>query len=472
MRDAWAGPPVEVVAETRGARHGRERDARAAAPRASGGSTGSSVVCAASHAPRVRLLLPGYFARHGIAARVRPFWRPFPPLRVWWELRALRWLPAFRRRLADDAEPLRIPHETVRSLRDMIRAAQRSHRRRSSARGGGLRLAPPASAHRRRIHRCSVGSARGSTSTTPACTGRPSRSPTGSPGAGCDGLDRDGERPLAPSTSSSRAPLGRVVDALHDAWDPRRRVVPARARRPGDRPAAGACDARRSARRPARRSTASRSTSSRSARRTSSAARRGCSRSLRTLRREAGAVPVAAIVYPPRALERHAGWWPGFPWAAIAAQVDAVVPMLYTGGGLQAATTRPTATWRARSASLRDARWARACRVHAAGGVANRMTRRGARGVRRRRAGRRRASSRLEPLRLGDEHPRRLVGARAARAGRVAPSRLAVPEALPGALDERPRTPVASSRPGGCRRAAPISVHRAAGGHERPRPHR
>ena len=46
-------------------------------------------------------------------------------------------------------------------------------------------------------------------------------------------------------------------------------------------------------------------------------------------------MPVAAITYPPRAFERHLSWWPGFPWAEIAAQVDAVVPMLYTGGGFK-----------------------------------------------------------------------------------------------------------------------------------------
>src|SRR4249920_1393104 len=50
---------------------------------------------------------------------------------------------------------------------------------------------------------------------------------------------------------------------------------------------------------------------------------------------EAGSTPVAAITYPPRAFERHLTWWPGFPWSQIAAQVDAFVPMLYTGGGFK-----------------------------------------------------------------------------------------------------------------------------------------
>ncbi len=93
---------------------------------------------------------------------------------------------------------------------------------------------------------------------------------------------------------------------------------------------------------------------------------------LRTLRAEAGAVPVAAIVYPPRALERHAGWWPGFPWAAIGAQVDAVVPMLYTGGGFRGYDA--TYGYVARSLRLVRAAVGVSVPLHAAGGVANRMT--------------------------------------------------------------------------------------------------
>jgi hypothetical protein len=92
---------------------------------------------------------------------------------------------------------------------------------------------------------------------------------------------------------------------------------------------------------------------------------------LRTLRAEAGSVPMAAIVYPPRALERHAGWWPGFPWTAVAAQVDAVVPMLYTGGGFRGYD----ATYGYVARSLRLVRRAVGpdLPVHGAGGVANRM---------------------------------------------------------------------------------------------------
>jgi hypothetical protein len=93
---------------------------------------------------------------------------------------------------------------------------------------------------------------------------------------------------------------------------------------------------------------------------------------LRLLRREAGATPVAAIAYPPRALERHAGWWPGFPWAQVAAQVDALVPMLYTGGGF----TGYDATYGYVARSLRLVRTAAGDGVglHSAGGVADRMS--------------------------------------------------------------------------------------------------
>ena len=93
---------------------------------------------------------------------------------------------------------------------------------------------------------------------------------------------------------------------------------------------------------------------------------------LARLRAEAGSIPVAAITYPPRALERHASWWPTFPWAAIATRVDAFVPMLYTGGGLKGYD----ATYGYVARSLRMLRGAvgDAVAVHAAGGVANRMT--------------------------------------------------------------------------------------------------
>ncbi len=86
---------------------------------------------------------------------------------------------------------------------------------------------------------------------------------------------------------------------------------------------------------------------------------------------EAGETPVAAIVYPPRALERHAGWWPGFPWAEVAALSDAVVPMAYTGGGFPGYD----ATYGYVARSLRLLRKAVGDEepLHIAGGVANRM---------------------------------------------------------------------------------------------------
>ena len=87
---------------------------------------------------------------------------------------------------------------------------------------------------------------------------------------------------------------------------------------------------------------------------------------------EAGSTPVAAITYPPRAFERHLTWWPGFPWAQIAAQVDAVVPMLYTGGGFKGYDA--TYGYVARSLRLLRAAVGPDIAVHAAGGVANRMT--------------------------------------------------------------------------------------------------
>lgn len=93
---------------------------------------------------------------------------------------------------------------------------------------------------------------------------------------------------------------------------------------------------------------------------------------LRRLRAEAGPVPVAAITYPPRAFERHLSWWPGFPWSELAAQVDAFVPMLYTGGGFKGYDA--TYGYVARSLKLLRAAAGRPIVVHAAGGVANRMT--------------------------------------------------------------------------------------------------
>jgi hypothetical protein len=93
---------------------------------------------------------------------------------------------------------------------------------------------------------------------------------------------------------------------------------------------------------------------------------------LTRLRSEGGSMPVAAITYPPRAFERHRSWWPGFPWAQIGAQVDAFVPMLYTGGGFKGYDA--TYGYVARSLALLRAAVGPDVAVHAAGGVANRMT--------------------------------------------------------------------------------------------------
>jgi hypothetical protein len=93
---------------------------------------------------------------------------------------------------------------------------------------------------------------------------------------------------------------------------------------------------------------------------------------LTRLRSEAGSTPVAAITYPPRAFERHLSWWPGFPWSQIAEQVDAFVPMLYTGGGFKGYDA--TYGYVARSLRLLRAAVGPDVAVHAAGGVANRMT--------------------------------------------------------------------------------------------------
>ena len=90
------------------------------------------------------------------------------------------------------------------------------------------------------------------------------------------------------------------------------------------------------------------------------------------LRDEAGSTPVAAITYPPRAFERHLSWWPGFPWSEIAGKVDAIVPMLYTGGGFKGYDA--TYGYVARSLRLLREAVGDQIAVHAAGGVANRMT--------------------------------------------------------------------------------------------------
>ncbi len=93
---------------------------------------------------------------------------------------------------------------------------------------------------------------------------------------------------------------------------------------------------------------------------------------LARLRSEAASTPIAAITYPPRAFERHVSWWPGFPWSQIAEQVDAFVPMLYTGGGFKGYDA--TYGYVARSLRLLRGAVGPDVAVHAAGGVANRMT--------------------------------------------------------------------------------------------------
>ena len=93
---------------------------------------------------------------------------------------------------------------------------------------------------------------------------------------------------------------------------------------------------------------------------------------LEQLRDEAGSTPLAAITYPPRAFERHLAWWPGFPWPELAGKVDAIVPMLYTGGGFKGYDA--TYGYVARSLRLLRASVGDEIAVHAAGGVANRMT--------------------------------------------------------------------------------------------------
>lgn len=90
------------------------------------------------------------------------------------------------------------------------------------------------------------------------------------------------------------------------------------------------------------------------------------------LRAAAGDVPVAAITYPPRMLERHLSWWPGFPWAELVPLVDAFVPMAYTGGAFKGYDT--TYGYVARSLRLLRQAVGPDVTVHVAGGVPNRMT--------------------------------------------------------------------------------------------------
>ncbi|MCY7302472.1 MAG: hypothetical protein LH654_05440 [Thermoleophilia bacterium] len=92
----------------------------------------------------------------------------------------------------------------------------------------------------------------------------------------------------------------------------------------------------------------------------------------RILRAEAGETPIAAITYPSRGFERHPTWWPGFPFKELTTLVDAWIPMTYTG----AAFPGYDATYGYVARSLRLLRTAVGpdIPIHAAGGVANRMT--------------------------------------------------------------------------------------------------
>jgi hypothetical protein len=92
----------------------------------------------------------------------------------------------------------------------------------------------------------------------------------------------------------------------------------------------------------------------------------------RILRNEAGERPIAAITYPSRGFERHPTWWPGFPWQEITSLVDAWIPMAYTGGAFRGYDA--TYGYVARSLRLLRAAVGPDIPVHAAGGVANRMS--------------------------------------------------------------------------------------------------
>jgi hypothetical protein len=92
----------------------------------------------------------------------------------------------------------------------------------------------------------------------------------------------------------------------------------------------------------------------------------------RILRTEAGVLPVAAITYPSRAFERHQSWWPGFPWQELTPLIDAWIPMTYTGGAFPGYDA--TYGYVARSLRLLRLAVGPEIPVHAAGGVANRMS--------------------------------------------------------------------------------------------------
>ncbi len=92
----------------------------------------------------------------------------------------------------------------------------------------------------------------------------------------------------------------------------------------------------------------------------------------RGLRAEAGDIPLAIVPIDPRALERRPSRWPRFPWAALAQEVDAIAPMIYTGNafrGFEATYGYVTRSLRLLRKLTRNPD----VPIHVAGGVANRM---------------------------------------------------------------------------------------------------
>ena len=92
----------------------------------------------------------------------------------------------------------------------------------------------------------------------------------------------------------------------------------------------------------------------------------------REVRGAAGDVPVAIVPFNPRGLERRPGTWPRFPWIELAANADAVAPMIYTGGaikGFDATYGYVTRALRLLRANTGDPE----VQIHVAGGVADRL---------------------------------------------------------------------------------------------------
>jgi hypothetical protein len=92
----------------------------------------------------------------------------------------------------------------------------------------------------------------------------------------------------------------------------------------------------------------------------------------REVRQAAGDIPLAVIPFNPRGLERRPATWPRFPWAQLAASVDAFVPMVYTGGamkGFDATYGYVTRALRLLRAQTGDPD----VQIHVAGGVADRL---------------------------------------------------------------------------------------------------